>query len=312
MKNTSRTLITALFTAAVFAMSSIAFAANPAPAAAPAAKTEGAKLLNTDCLKCHAKPPADIEAKGGAHKTSVGCQDCHVGHPPAVKKPIPQCSMCHSDKPHYKLSGCLGCHKNPHTPKDIKFGNNVTDPCLTCHTQQIIKLKDNKSKHTALNCSFCHNEHGKIPKCTQCHKMAGGPGTTYHSADVTTNDCRRCHQAHMPKNVTYSNETPNKLCAGCHKKAYTLLIASKTKHAKLLCVSCHEKKHKMVPKCTDCHGTPHPAGMMARFGKCQDCHNIGHDLNNWQSAAPAAAPAKASAAPGAAPGTAPVKPAKKK
>lgn len=312
------TLLGALAFTVSATVSHAAPAQAPAPSPAPAAKTADApKLLNSDCIKCHAKPPADIDAKGGAHKSAVGCQDCHVGHPPAVKKPIPQCSMCHSDKPHYKLSGCLECHRNPHTPKEIRFGTNVTDPCLTCHTQQIVKLKENPSKHTALSCSFCHNEHGKIPKCTSCHKMKGSQGEVYHSADITLKDCRRCHQAHMPKNVAYGNDTPNKYCASCHSKAYSLLVASKAKHSKLLCVSCHEKKHKMVPKCTDCHGVPHPAAMMSRFAKCQDCHNIGHDINNWNAAPAAGAkPAATAPAPAAAPADpskkTPAKPAKKK
>jgi len=240
-------------------------------------------LANLDCVKCHAKPPADIAAAGGAHKTSVSCQDCHVGHPPAVKRPIPQCSMCHSDKPHYKLTGCLSCHKNPHRPKDISFGRNVTDPCLSCHTGQIKQLRENKSKHSALNCSFCHDVHGKIPQCTQCHKP--------HSSEMTAADCKNCHKAHMPKVVTYSSTLPSKNCAACHKNAMSLLSASKAKHSKLLCVTCHQGKHKMVPKCQDCHGTPHPAGLLAKFSRCQECHNIAHNLNNWTGAA-AAAPAK--------------------
>ena len=83
----------------------------PCSAAAAEAATK-AVLTSADCIKCHAKPPADIEAKGGKHKTEVTCQDCHVGHPPAVKKIIPECSMCHQDKPHFKLKDCLSCHKN--------------------------------------------------------------------------------------------------------------------------------------------------------------------------------------------------------
>ena len=61
-----------------------------------------AALSNEDCLKCHDAPPADIAAAGGKHK-DVGCTGCHVGHPPKVKKPIPQCSECHMGKPHFEL-----------------------------------------------------------------------------------------------------------------------------------------------------------------------------------------------------------------
>jgi hypothetical protein len=295
MKNRSiakRIWIVLLAGLALLTVQGMSYAADPAPAAAPAQ----VKLLNTDCVKCHSKAPADIAAAGNKHKTEIGCQDCHNGHPPTNRKIIPLCSQCHEGKPHFKLANCLSCHSNPHTPLNIKFGNNVTDACVTCHTGQIVKLRDNKSKHTALFCSTCHNTHGKIPNCTQCHKP--------HFAEQTTADCKKCHQAHMPKNVTYSDKTPSKDCAACHKVAYTLLSASKFKHQKLTCAACHQAKHKMIPQCQSCHGTPHPASMLAQFPKCGFCHNIAHDLNNYkETKAPA---------PAAAPATPAKKPAKKK
>lgn len=256
------------------------------PAAAPAAAKPAVQLTSADCVKCHSKAPADIEAKGKAHKTKVTCQDCHQGHPPTTKKIIPLCGQCHEGKPHYKLGGCLGCHRNPHQPKEIVFGRDVTDPCLTCHNPQIAQLKQFPSKHSKLNCSFCHDVHGKIPPCTQCHKA--------HSPEQSAGDCKKCHKAHQPKNVTYGSDTPSKQCGACHSKALSLLNASKAKHKSLLCVTCHQEKHKMVPKCQDCHGVPHAAGIMSKFPKCGDCHGIAHDLNNWkgQTAAPAAAPAQ--------------------
>jgi predicted CXXCH cytochrome family protein len=232
-------------------------------------------LTNSDCVKCHSAAPAAIAANGGAHKTEIGCQDCHAGHPPTVKKIIPACGQCHSDKPHYKLSGCLRCHNNPHTPKIIKLANNLTDECVTCHAPQIVKLKQVKSKHSALACSFCHNTHGKVPLCTQCHKP--------HSSEMTAADCKRCHQAHMPTVVTYSSDTANKLCAACHKKAFELHSQTDTKHKGVNCVTCHKDKHKMIPTCQGCHGTPHPARMLARFSRCGECHNIAHDLNRWET-----------------------------
>ncbi len=232
-------------------------------------------LSNADCAKCHTAAPDAIAANGGAHKTQVSCQDCHAGHPPTVKKIIPACSQCHSDKPHYKLTGCVRCHNNPHTPKIIKLANNITDECLTCHTQQIVKLKQVKSKHSSLSCSFCHNMHGKIPLCTQCHKP--------HSTDMVAGDCKRCHQAHMPTAVTYPSDTANKMCASCHKKAFEMHSQTDTKHKGVNCVTCHKDKHKTIPTCQSCHGTPHPARMLARFTKCADCHNIAHDLNRWDT-----------------------------
>ena len=271
-----------LLATVLFTVASVALAWGAEPAAKPAPG-----LSNADCAKCHPRPAAAIEAKGGAHKTSVSCQDCHIGHPPEVQKKdiIPSCSMCHSDKPHYKLPKCLSCHRNPHTPKVITFGKDVTDPCLTCHSQQIAKLKANPSKHSKLNCSFCHDVHGKIPQCVQCHKP--------HSADMGAGDCKKCHQAHMPTVVTYPADVPNKFCGACHTVPNSELSASKTKHGKLLCVKCHQNKHKTVPACQDCHGKMHPAGMMAKFSTCGTCHNTAHNLNNWPVQKQEKQPAKA-------------------
>lgn len=256
---------------------------------AVAADASKPTLSSADCVKCHSAAPEAIAANGGAHKTKVSCQDCHVGHPPSVKKIIPECSQCHSGKPHYKLTACLRCHNNPHTPKIIKMTNNITDECLTCHTQQIVKLKQIPSKHTKLACSFCHNVHGKIPQCTQCHKP--------HSADMAAADCKRCHQAHMPTAVAYASDTANKMCAGCHKKASELHSKTETKHKAVTCVTCHKDKHKTIPTCQSCHGTPHPAAMLARFTKCGECHNIAHDLNRWDTAVKKPAGKNAPAAP---------------
>lgn len=248
--------------------------------AAPGWAAGETKLSAADCAKCHATQPADIDAKGGKHK-SVSCQDCHSGHRPASKNNIPACNQCHQGKPHFELKGCLGCHKNPHTPLTIAFGENLTEPCLTCHSPQIKQLRENKSKHTDFFCTKCHGAtHRLVPACTQCHKP--------HAADMAQTECKKCHKAHMPKAVTYAGDINSKLCASCHANAYKLLTASKAKHSTLACAFCHQDKHKMVPNCKDCHGEKHPAGMMAKFPKCGECHKIAHDLNNWTSpAAPA-------------------------
>ena len=249
---------------------------------------EGAALAQTDpaqtgdfCAMCHIAPPADLAASGGKHK-DVGCEGCHVGHPPKVKKPIPQCSDCHGGKAHYELKGCLACHKNPHRPMIISYEGNVTEACATCHTQQIDQLRSNKSKHTALDCSFCHDVHRKIPECTQCHER--------HSSEMTAADCEKCHKPHMPAVVTYAADIPSKDCGACHSQAISLLATSKAKHRSLACAFCHQEKHKTVPACQDCHGSPHPARMMARFPKCGKCHNIAHDLNHWPETKTTAVP----------------------
>jgi hypothetical protein len=132
----------------------------------------------------------------------------------------------------------------------------------------------NKSKHTALDCSACHDVHRAVPQCTKCH--------TPHSGKIT-GGCNQCHKAHSPKIVTYAADIPSKDCGACHKKVIDQFSTATAKHKPLECVFCHKGKHRMIPTCQDCHGSPHPASMMAKFPKCGKCHNNAHDLNNWAS-----------------------------
>jgi len=244
---------------------------------AGAAPAGAQPLANQDCVKCHAQQPKDIEAAGLAHK-DLGCQECHTGHRPTSPNNIPKCSQCHEGEPHFELENCLGCHKNPHTPRVVTFAKNLTEPCLTCHQDQIAQLKTFPSKHSKLACSFCHDVHRVKPECTKCHEP--------HADTMTAADCGTCHRAHQPKNVTYPATVSNTMCAACHKTPASLLAATQTRHGKVTCVQCHKDKHKTIPQCADCHQIKHPEGIMKKFPDCLTCHNHPHDLNNFPPPAP--------------------------
>ncbi len=246
------------------------------PLGLSAADKASATLTQDDCVKCHAGPPADVAAAGAKHQSEVTCLDCHAGHRPAVKNNIPKCSQCHEGKPHYQEKNCLECHKNPHKPLSIAFGAKVTEPCLSCHTDQIKQLREHKSKHTSLFCSNCHDVHRKIPDCVKCHRP--------HSAEMAQADCKKCHRAHQPAVVAYGVDVPNKDCGACHKKALDLLAKSPAKHKDVACVRCHASMHRTVPACEQCHPNKHQARLMKKFPKCGTCHYIAHDLNNWPEA----------------------------
>ncbi len=224
------------------------------------ARDNTVSLNENDCQKCHDNLPKDIEAAEGEHKTAVGCMDCHRGHPPKVQGNIPDCSVCHVGMKHFDLDNCLGCHTNPHTSLNITLGGGITDACLTCHISQQEQLKAHKSMHTTFDCTFCHNEHGLIPECVQCHQP--------HSDKMGQKDCNRCHQAHKPLDVTYREDTPSIYCAACHSTAYGLLQASPAKHHELNCTTCHQAKHKMIPACQSCHDKPHSDSILNKFETC--------------------------------------------
>ncbi len=232
-------------------------------------------LTNDDCIKCHAKVVNDNMADGARHLTEVGCLDCHVGgHPPTTPKEeiIPQCSMCHAGEPHYKVDNCLGCHHNPHQPLHIVFGEDNVAVCNTCHTDQVSEVADNPSAHSKFDCILCHHDkHGYIPDCMECHEP--------HREGQVYDVCLTCHLVHQPTNVTYVESVPNQDCGACHGDLTAMLAAGSSKHAPLQCATCHQDRHGFIPACQDCHGVPHPQGMMNKFPKCLDCHKDPHNLD---------------------------------
>jgi len=236
-------------------------------------------LTNDDCVMCHTQEPAYIERAGAAHKTQIGCQDCHVGHPPKVREGvIPQCSMCHDGEAHFQVENCMRCHSNPHTPLELTLGKKEKAVCLTCHAEEGQQLNEHKSHHTVMACTDCHDNsaHGVVPSCLKCHKP--------HSPEMTGDDCHKCHKAHMPLVVTYGADTPNADCGACHNRELQLLASSPTKHHDVTCVQCHNDVHKTVPRCQKCHGEePHAKGILSRFPSCLSCHKDPHDLNDWGS-----------------------------
>ncbi len=222
-----------------------------------------------DCVKCHEDIVLALEQKGKAHQTL--CLDCHQGHPPADMEIIPLCSRCHQGARHFSLDGCIDCHNNPHTPLVISLTHKITDPCLTCHSEQIEQLRSNPSVHTKLACTACHNFHGQLPPCQNCHLP--------HSDVMEKGSCRKCHKPHMPLVVTYGQDIVPEYCGACHKEVYAVMAQNLTKHRGVFCVSCHEGKHGMIPACENCHGRPHPEEILEKFDRCGDCHGPAHKLS---------------------------------
>ncbi len=271
MKESCKRIWLGAFTGAVLMVAStvsVAAAAGDTPV-----------LSNKDCVMCHTQEPADIERAGGAHKTEIGCQDCHVGHPPKVTEGvIPECSMCHEGKPHFEVKGCLRCHSNPHAPLELTLGPDEKAVCITCHEKEGKELSQYESHHSEMACTECHDNkaHGIVPSCLDCHEA--------HSPDMGPDECRKCHKAHMPLEVTYGQDIPNKDCGACHSDEQELLAKTQTKHHNVSCVKCHNDKHKTIPRCQKCHGEkPHAEGILKRFPNCLSCHKDPHDLNTWGS-----------------------------
>ena len=215
-------------------------------------------LKKEDCVKCHSGPVNDMKNAGGRHR-AVPCVGCHVGHPPAVKKPIEKCSKCHlsARKAHFELENCLHCHKNPHMPLNMSLTDK--DVCLNCHTQQDVQLRENKSRHSSIDCAACHPVHRQVPQCIQCHK-----GKTHFELK----DCLNCHMSgHTPLHMSPAGRVTN-ACVTCHPQQVTQISDNKSRHSVFDCTACHPV-HRQIPQCAQCH-TPHAEEMTP--SDCKKCH----------------------------------------
>lgn len=227
-------------------------------------------LILADCEKCHRQEFNDLDEAGLAHQTELTCTDCHKGHRPKSFDTIPKCSQCHSGEDHYRLQQCLNCHRNPHRPRQIRLPKKARQECLTCHQAQEQELVRYPSYHSELVCTDCHQYHGQMPSCMSCHQG--------HNRQMTEAVCQNCHQPHKPLDVSYADTTPSTDCSGCHQQAATDLEQSKRKHRLLKCADCHRQRHKTIPLCSDCHGSPHAEEIVTRFPACGGCHGTAHSL----------------------------------
>ncbi len=238
----------------------------------PGASAEDVQLQPTDCVKCHKQQPAEIASNGGKHKTEITCLDCHVEHLPWGTNTIPKCSRCHQGTAHFQLENCLGCHTNPHMPiASLKLPADAKTQCGTCHAQELAWIQQNPSKHAEKSCTFCHDVHGKIPNCSKCHEP--------HLEGQQMENCLSCHQnPHKPLEILPPDNTPVAYCGACHDEEAANLAKTPYKHTTLLCVYCHNGQHPTVPKCQDCHGTPHGPAIHKNMPNCVDCHMDPHLL----------------------------------
>lgn len=233
-------------------------------------------LEDSDCIKCHVEPAQQIAEKGGAHRTALGCFDCHEGHPPVETAVIPECSQCHvpSAHEHYALDNCTRCHA-PHAPGVEPLSvvsEDVPGICLTCHQDVGNALEELPSAHTHMSCTDCHLEHGseegQFMQCTECHEP--------HSEDMGYTDCIGCHAPHQPTDYRWGGSTPVNQCAACHTDEVENLERAGGAHADAVeCVDCHANhppaEDGVIPECAQCHAPD--ASEHYRVGQCAQCHD---------------------------------------
>ena len=124
------------------------------------------KNLVASCGTCHTGPKAQLTQFPSAHSEQE-CIACHSSH-----GLIPSCLDCHT--PHVAaqpLAACKSCHP-VHKPKEITFDSSEASntTCGSCHGKVFKEWSGTTSLHGKVNCAKCHDKHGKVPDCRQCHK----------------------------------------------------------------------------------------------------------------------------------------------
>jgi len=231
-------------------------------------------LNPAQCAQCHEKVFGNLKTDGGKHRFE--CQKCHTTfHSYNPKKNnwdeiMPKCDSCHA-QPHGKaIVDCANCHSNPHAPKKVGMTTRLTNACGDCHSGAKDQLVKFPSKHSKLACQKCHTSHGYKPACSNCHKPH------YQGQDFGT--CVKCHPVHKPREILYEKTTPAVTCGACHVKVFDTWKKTPSLHGKVNCANCHHTKHKYIPKCQECHGSPHKKEILDKFPRCLDCHLDVHDL----------------------------------
>lgn len=237
-------------------------------------------LQSGDCEKCHHFQKKVIQDWGGKHATEVGCLDCHPQHPPEGENTIAECVQCHQGRPHFQISNCKDCHTDPHKPLAALQDTMkpAREECLSCHSEVGKKMSESTSRHAKLFCTRCHERHGFIPKCMQCHEP--------HLSSQVYQDCLHCHSAHQPLRIIPAGWIPEVYCKVCHEKESKDLASTWSNHRGVNCIYCHDGQHPFTPSCQKCHGLPHDQLLHSKFRSCLlDCHGDAHRLvsNRWCS-----------------------------
>ena len=237
------------------------------------------ELTPVQCAQCHRPIYEKLRKAGGKHR--IFCTRCHDKfhtYNPVQnnwREIMPKCKKCHTTPPHgEKHKDCLNCHKEPHTPRVVPLTEYLTKSCGDCHGSELAQLKKFPSAHTKQGCTACHDKHGFIPSCLNCHDP--------HVEGQTFEACKACHPAHKPLQVQFVQKYATAdVCNACHDEEYEKWSHTKSKHGKVQCVQCHDK-HGFIPNCSKCHGTPHPPEFVKHFKGCLECHIDVHDLPTKQ------------------------------
>jgi predicted CXXCH cytochrome family protein len=179
----------------------------------------------TACLTCHTTGYDPVTATYKAD--GVTCESCHSPlTPDHPKNPMPVepsselCGRCHSSaglglsttlkNTHYEKGlDCASCH-DPHSaslktvagPRDIEKTDNVSQLCVTCHTESNMDFSLTAHAQRNVSCADCHVEEIEAGERLP-HTVPD------HSFNASLASCNTCHvqQMHSPAEATNTKES---------------------------------------------------------------------------------------------------------
>ncbi|MFA5861324.1 MAG: hypothetical protein WDA16_06470 [Candidatus Thermoplasmatota archaeon] len=223
------------------------------------------------CADCHSATAAKVRGSPAAHGAiarDAGCGGCHITHDaPSAAGDAKACtsSGCHDQDPannaslvkkkHAEIPNCLGCHGDPHTPRQPAF-SELGSACASCHAENATKIAQEGLGHANVAAAGCQN-------CHKTHASTNVPGAVLGCRDAG------CHDTNA--------SNPASLVARNHKDFGSVQT----------CQKCHEGRHNLtIPtfagQCTTCHagktlvsGEPHTTrDPRALEPACSSCHSL--------------------------------------
>jgi len=226
-------------------------------------------IPNAACETCHGDGTAHIEGGGDKEKIfkpagksgSDGCLSCHELGSDRVSRH----AGMHANS---ATVNCLTCHSmHASEPREQHLlAKNQLALCSTCHATQVSSFRNKPYAHRvgrgAMNCSSCHEPHGRPARqslrstsageltCLNCHADKRGPFVFQHGAPAV-GDCLTCHEAHgssNPKRLKRANVW--QLCIECHSPLAADTLGSQPP-------SFHNLSNPRYLECTNCHVAIH-------------------------------------------------------
>lgn len=160
-------------------------------------------------------------------------------------------------------SGCISQVQEPTpipipaVPDSRNYMDIPDEACAECHINVFNLVSLEGGRHDK-GCTFCHVQHGIIPRCTGCHELVHG---------TQLKNCKDCHDEHAPLSII-SSPTFELSCARCHPSQIEEFSDYPGRHDKLKCLYCHPT-HRHIQACINCHA---PHGPELRYEDCLDCH----------------------------------------